>query len=57
VLEHAVGVEADAALALPLLGEMGPDVHARRGHPCEEGLVCLITPRGPNCLRNSGSFG
>ncbi len=44
VLEHAVGIEADAALAFPLLAEVGPDVHARRGHPGEEGLVGLVGP-------------
>ena len=31
-------------LAFPFLGEVGPDVHARRGHPGEKGLVGLVGP-------------
>ncbi len=41
VLDHAVGVEAHAGGALCLRLEPGPDMHPRRVHPDEEGLVGL----------------
>ena len=39
MLDHAVGIEADAGPALGLLLQPRPDVHARGVEPHEEGLV------------------
>ena len=44
VLEHAVGIEADAALAFPFLAEVGPDMHACGGHPGKEWFAILVGP-------------
>ena len=49
VLDHAVGVEADAGAALGRLLQMRPDVHARGVEPDEERLVVLDRP----CRRTS----
>ena len=39
VLDHAVGIEADAGLAVGLLLQVRPDVHARGVEPHEERLA------------------
>ena len=42
VLDHAVGIHAQAGLALGLLLQVRPDVHAGGVPPAEEGLVGLV---------------
>src|SRR5262245_14278367 len=42
MLDHAVGIDAETGLALALLLEPRPDMHARRVPPQEERLVLLL---------------
>src|SRR4029079_12703567 len=42
VLHHAVGIDAKASLFLRLRLEAGPDMHAARIEPGEEGLLLLV---------------
>ena len=42
VLDHAVGIDAEAGLALGLLLEMGPDVHPAGVEPHEERLAVAV---------------